>query len=268
MNLLEMTAALKQAGIENAVNEANWIIRYVMLSQQEEVVRRRIAGEPLQYLLGEWEFYGYPIKVGPGVLIPRQETELLVELVDEYFRDGGDGLVFDLCSGSGCVGIAIAKETGRDVMAFEKSDEAVAYLRENTRLNCVQHKVILFHRDILDEEYVSGVLGFIPEHLREKLLIVINPPYLSKEEILTLQKEVRHEPMMALFGGGDGLEFYRDFFRVWREQLRESRLFACEVGFGQAEAVAEMFEEIGLNPQIREDYNGIERVVYSVREEF
>ena len=213
-----------------------------------KLARRRANGEPLQYILGEWEFYGYPMKVGKGVLIPRPETELLVDLAKEYCVR--NSVVFDLCAGTGCVGIAIAKETGCEVIAVEKSSEAIEYLQQNIVLNQVNIKII--QADILQNTYAADC-------------ILINPPYLSKSEMQELQKEVTHEPEMALYGGEDGLNFYRNFFTEWGNDIKRSRnLFACEVGDGQAQAVCEMMRGIGLNPQIKKDYNGIDRVVYSV----
>jgi len=188
------------------------------------------------------------MKVGRGVLIPRPETELLVDLAKEYCNR--NSTVFDLCAGTGCIGIAIAKETGCEVTAIEKSDEAVVYLKQNVALNNVDIKII--QADILENTYNADC-------------ILINAPYLSKAEMQSLQKEVTHEPESALFGGDDGLGFYRSFFERWSEALTRAAFVACEVGDTQAEAVCEMMRGIGLNPQVKRDYNGIDRVVYSVK---
>lgn len=257
---MTITDALKQAGIENAAQEAAWIAKYHngQLSI-DEIVRRRCNGEPLQYLLGEWEFCGYPFKVGKGVLIPRPETELLVDLAKPFNCD-----VFDLCAGSGCVGIALTKQTKRNVMAVEKSPEAVAYLQQNITLNGVERCVQIFQNDIFDPDLLM-VVNQVLSLITCPAAILINPPYLSKDEILSLQKEVRHEPMTALFGGGDGLDFFRTFFDVWADTLNRVKLFACEVGIGQADQVSRMMQDIGLSPQIKQDYNKIDRIVYSIK---
>jgi release factor glutamine methyltransferase len=213
----------------------------------------------LQYLLGEWEFYGCPFKVGKGVLIPRPETELLVDLALEYKVE-----VFDLCAGSGCVGIAYAGQSDCTVMAIEKSPEAFRYLQANIALNKVEKQVNAFCKDILDPEVIELVNNVLTI-INQNAAILINPPYLSRNDIRELQKEVRKEPMMALFGGGeDGLDFFREFFAVWGDTLSRVRLVACEVGDGQAEAVCELMREVGLSPQVKRDYNGTDRVVYSV----
>lgn len=247
---------LRQSNIENAVQEARWIVKYVPdVPQINEVVQRRINGEPLQYLLGEWEFYGYPFKVGKGVLIPRPETELLVDVVLEH---RACSIVIDLCAGSGCVGIALAKETGGGLLAIEKSEKAYYYLEQNIALNNLEPKKHI-------RTACSDVLKCGHFKLNDEMTVVINPPYLSKEDILNLQKEVRHEPTMALFGGEDGLDFYRKFFEMWKNPLNGAGMFACEVGDSQAAAVCEMMKNIGLSPHIKKDYNGIDRVVYSVK---
>ncbi|MCL1904024.1 MAG: peptide chain release factor N(5)-glutamine methyltransferase [Oscillospiraceae bacterium] len=235
----------------------------------KETVNRRIKGEPLQYLLGEWEFYGYPFKVGKGVLIPRPETELLVDLVKEYCirakqeispKDGlcsSEGAtVLDLCAGTGCVGISLVKEIGCNVIAVEKYKEAAEYLKSNIKLNNVENNVTIIEDDVLSLKQ----LLFITEQLS---IVVINPPYLSGCEMQSLQAEVRHEPQTALYGGNDGLDFYRAFFNVWGERLQKARLFACEVGDGQAGAVGQLMENVGLRVEKRKDFNGIERVLFS-----
>jgi len=256
---------LKSGGIENYRQEANWIVRFgnhpgtschpSKEGNYEEIARRRVSGEPLQYLLGEWEFYGYPFKVGRGVLIPRPETELLVDIVMQNSECRMQKyLVYDLCAGSGCVGIALAKEIGCRVIAVEKSEEAIAYLKKNVALNGVGELVQIIQGDVLNPDFVEKQLRI----LHSAFCIVINPPYLSKAEMDSLQKEVRFEPEMALFGGEDGLDFYRELYRLWGGR---ARLFACEVGDGQAEQVLE-FMPVGS--RVVRDFNGIDRVVYAV----
>ncbi|MCL1832230.1 MAG: peptide chain release factor N(5)-glutamine methyltransferase [Oscillospiraceae bacterium] len=249
---------LQQAGIENAAREAAWIVKYGK-GDLLKLARRRANGEPLQYLLGEWEFYGYPFKVGKGVLIPRPETELLVDLAKEYCHR--DSEVKDLCAGSGCVGITLAKETKCYVYAVEKSPEAIGYLKKNIELNNVQNRVQIVERNILSHiEWYK-----IMQRHSQNRVVLINPPYLSADEMANLQREVTHEPRAALDGGGaDGLNFYRNFFEKWGAGLQFNALTACEVGDAQAEAVCEMFERVGLRPQTLRDLGGIERVVYNV----
>ena len=214
-------------------------------------MRRRIVGEPLQYLLGEWEFYGYPFKVGKGVLIPRPETELLVDAAKQH----NPRLVLDLCAGTGCVGVSLAKELGCNVIAVEKSPEACEYLKANIKLNKTEQKVTVINDDVLNmsESFAADC-------------ILINPPYLSKEEMLALQKEVAYEPTLALYGGDDGLGFYRAFFKAWGTRLnRDNLFFATEVGDKQANEVCRLMKDIGLSPETIEDFNGIKRVVCNAK---
>jgi len=253
-NAMTIEQELKQAGIVNSVQEANWIIKYGK-GDLNDIVLRRIHGEPLQYLLGEWEFYGYPFKVGKGVLIPRPETELLVDIAKEH----NPKRVYDLCAGSGCVGIALAREIGCNVIAVEKSPQAFEYLKQNIKLNHVETRVMPIQADVLNPE-LSTIID-------RQSSILINPPYLSKTEMSNLQKEVAHEPESALFGGEDGLEFYREFFKKWKKRINLCGLFACEIGDAQAAAVCDLLEETGNSPQVKKDFNGINRVVLTRRKE-
>jgi len=228
----------------NREQELRWLKKYYK-GDINKALRRREAGEPLQYILGEWEFYGYPFKVGPGVLIPRPETELLVDLAKEY----KPRLVLDLCAGTGCVGIALAKELRCKVIAVEKYDEAIGYLKQNIALNNVEIEVV--QDDVLRMD------------LPEADCVLINPPYLSEADMNALQKEVTFEPREALYGGEDGLDFFREF--QWGK-VKQALLVACEAGDGQAEKVCELMRKIGLNPKIKQDYNKLDRIVYSVKE--
>ncbi|MCL2087352.1 MAG: peptide chain release factor N(5)-glutamine methyltransferase [Oscillospiraceae bacterium] len=277
---------LEGRGVENAKQEAIWLFEHVFdelelsrtpKTQEEELeqiakfagvkntkryhalLERRAHGEPLQYLLGEWEFYGYPMKVGKGVLIPRPETEFLVELGLDYIKsvDTEKPLVLDLCAGSGCVGVALAKASYNKVrvVAIELSEKAFEYAQENIRLNNVKNSVRVFNGDIFDEQLI--------EKFPEADCIFANPPYLSASDMRSLQKEVRHEPKQALYGGDDGLDFYRKIFKAWAKKLKSGGLFAVEVGDGQSEAVFELMECQGLNPAIMKDYSGVERIVYT-----
>jgi len=248
----ELTEILYNSGIENAEQELRWLKKYYK-GDIDKALRRRAAGEPLQYILGEWEFYGYPFKVGPGVLIPRPETELLVDLAKEYKPK----LVLDLCAGTGCVGIALAKKIHCNVIAVEKYPEAINYLKRNIELNNAANNIEIIQSDVLRRTQAS---------FSERTAIIINPPYLSKADMNGLQKEVTYEPKTALYGGGDGLDFCREFLRTWEYTLKHVMLFACEVGDNQAEKVCELMENIGLTPKIKQDYNKINRIVYSTKE--
>lgn len=222
-----------------------------------ELVDRRIKGEPLQYLIGEWEFYGLPFKVGKGVLIPRQDTETIVDTVLKKMKGKADLTVADLCSGSGCIGIALEKNlVCKEIYCVEKSAEAISYLRENIRLNGSHAKAV--EGDILDSRLI--------ESFPECDLITANPPYLTKEDMEELQKEVSFEPETALFGGDDGLDFYRSIIRLWKGKVKKGGMIAFEIGINQEDEVMEMLVHHGFeNVRCRADLCGINRCVFGFK---
>ncbi len=220
------------------------------------MAERRVAGEPLQYILGEWEFYGLRMFVGEGVLIPRPDTETLVDAVLERFVRTDAPVILDLCSGSGCIALALqANLPQASVHAVEKSDKALAYLRKNNAYH--GDKITVRQADVLDAHTAAGFSGVD--------VIVSNPPYLTAEEMASLQTEVRHEPAMALEGGEDGLLFYREIPKIWKKSLRPGGMLAFEVGDAQAEDVAAILEENGFaDIRILPDLAGISRVVLGI----
>lgn len=230
--------------------------RGVLTQQQQEQLRqlasRRRKGEPLQYLLGEWEFYGLTLKVGPGVLIPRPDTETLVEAGLSYLKGRTGCRVLDLCAGTGCVGLAVEQNAKNisALYALEKEEAAFFYLKEN--LAAYESRIMPLHQD-----------GLAPGPEADKLdVILCNPPYLTGEDMESLQTEVRYEPPSALDGGEDGLDFYRRLTAVWKDRLVSGGLLAYEIGMGQQEDVSRILTREGLE-QIhwKEDLSGIVRVV-------
>lgn len=219
----------------------------------DNIAYRRITGEPLQYLLGEWEFFGLPFYVGKGVLIPRQDTETLVETVISAAGKYDAPRIIDLCSGSGCIACAVkANVKNAEVYALEKSERAIGYLNRNIKLNNADITVI--EADVLSESTAKKLGGFD--------IIVCNPPYLTAEDMKSLQKEVSFEPEEALFGGGDGLKFYREITRIWSRQLNSGGVLAYEIGMGQEEDVRKIMTENNLvNIEFIKDIPGIIRVV-------
>ena len=216
------------------------------------LLQARAAGQPLQYILGEWEFYGLPFKVGPGVLIPRQDTETLVDVALSTLREGGKEtpVVLDLCSGSGCVAVAIkANFPGGQVTALEISDKAFDYLERNIALNRVD--ITALCGDLRSYEHAGGLD-----------LVVSNPPYIPKREFAGLQDEVNHEPIIALDGGEDGLSYFRAIARRYKDQLAPEGVLLLEIGAGQQESVGQILRSFGFGG-IREyvDLNGIVRVI-------
>lgn len=225
------------------------------------MTERRISGEPLQYILGEWEFYGYPFKVGAGVLIPRPDTETLVDNVIQLCR--GNGLtspkIADLCAGSGCIAVTLKKELPlAEVSAVELSQEALPYLRQNVRLN--EADVGIVAGDVLAEETAARLSGLD--------IVVSNPPYLTAQEMNDLQDEVRREPEMALDGGGDGLGFYRRLTPLWKKSLKSGGFICYEFGMGQHDKVGKILAENGfVNIKFTRDLGGIIRTVTAQKSE-
>ena len=194
------------------------------------------------------------------MLIPRQDTETIAELADEFLkkRPTGERKVLDLCAGSGCIGIALSKLCGAATIGVENSEDAFGYLLENISLNGVSDKVTAICGDIFAEEVLERVGG-------EFDVIVSNPPYLTDTDMDNLQKEVAFEPKAALFGGKDGLDFYREIPKYYLEKLKKGGLFAVEIGIGQENDVADIFTAFGLVPMIKEDMCGVKRVAYSIK---
>lgn len=221
-----------------------------------KMCERRKNGEPLQYLLGEWEFYGLPFKLGKGVLIPRQDTEALVDKALELLKPVKYPKVLDLCSGTGCIAVAIAhNRPDADVTALEISDAAYGYLEKNISLNSVSVNPV--KADLKDYSHPAALT-----------MLVSNPPYIPKETLATLQAEVQREPRKALDGGKDGLDFYRLIAKNYLSQIAAGGWICLEVGRGQSGMVAKLLEEAGCAEiSTHKDYNGIERVVYARKKE-
>lgn len=263
---------LERGGIENSEFEAEQLLRGVgvdkitlisepnseaadISAEIRKMVERRLSGEPLQYILGEWEFYGLPFKVGEGVLIPRQDTETIVDVSLKFLngRERNARKTLDLCAGSGCIGIVLAKLADSDVTCVEKSERAFGYLRENIALNGVTVGAV--SGDVLKDDTVCGEFD----------LIVSNPPYLTDSDMQTLQKEVEFEPKDALYGGADGLDFYRRILGIYPKKLKSGGMIAVEIGIGQEDAVCGIFRENGMEPHCEKDMCGIYRVVYGTK---
>ena len=236
---------LKQNKIESYRFEAKELYNAFKDNELLDAINRRIKGEPLQYILGEWEFYSLPFYVGKGVLIPRADTELLVDLALERIKP--NHRVIDLCSGSGAIAIALAKNCEAEIYALEKYDEAINYLEKNIALN--KAKVTIIKQDIFD---------FNPAKKFD--LIVSNPPYIKEAELADLQKEVQYEPMTALSGGKDGLIFYRHIATLVKH-LNEGGAIMVEIGCTQGAEVSEIFKAAGLETTIHNDLNGLQRVI-------
>ena len=216
---------------------------------------RRLSSEPIQYILGLWDFMGFSFEIGEGVLIPRPETEILVEKVLERIKSINEPVIFDLCSGSGCIGLSIKKiRTDAKVFLVEKSDDALFYLKNNCRKLCGElNDTTVIQGDILQFESFDG--------LPHADVIVSNPPYIRSNEIPGLQSEVLREPHLALDGGEDGLIFYRVLVNKWSKKLKSEGFMAFECGENQANDICDLFAKINFDKEIINDYNNIQRIV-------
>lgn len=222
-----------------------------------KMIEERACGRPLQYILGKWPFMELELNVGEGVLIPREETELLVYTAAGLLKNSVKPQIVDLCSGTGAVALGLASLIpDAQIAAVELYDKAFAYLRMNQKDTGLE-QVTPVRLDVLNPN--SAAL------FSELDCIVSNPPYIKAEELPTLQTEVRREPQTALDGGTDGLVFYRAIANLWLPKLKHGGAAAVEVGEGQASEVAELFESAGLSQiHIFTDFNQIERVVSGI----
>ncbi|MBQ4321992.1 MAG: peptide chain release factor N(5)-glutamine methyltransferase [Oscillospiraceae bacterium] len=223
----------------------------------EDMLRRRIEGEPVAQITGEWEFMGYPIQVTPDVLIPRIDTEVLAETAIDHLRskEVSGSRVLDLCTGSGCVGIAIAKNVPDcRLVLLDKSLKALAVCRNNVFRNNLARCIMCLDADVLKPP---------PMLIGRFDLIVANPPYIPSGELGELDSSVKdYEPRMALDGGEDGLMFYRSIASKWKSVLKDNGWLMMECGEGQAEAIEEILRRCGFTDLARyQDTIGVDRVV-------
>lgn len=223
------------------------------------LAERHLAGEPVAYLIGEWEFYGIPLDITRAVLIPRPDTEVLAARAIEAAQSYEQPRVLDLCAGSGCIGLAVAEHVpSARVLLGEFDDEAIKVCRRNIRRNALSARVGVVHVDAREKPL---------RQLGEFDVIVSNPPYIPTADIDTLDTSVRdNEPHLALDGGEDGLDFYRAICEKWRDALREYGKLLFEVGIGQADDVQRLMRDNGFGDvQIVSDLNDIPRVVFGTR---
>lgn len=220
--------------------------------QFSALILRRASREPLQYILGKWSFYGRDIFVGEGVLIPRPETEQLVETALLTIREKQMKTVVDLCAGSGCIGLTVALENPECfVWLIEKYNGALHYLRKNLQALGVKNAAVL-QADALSAD--------LPDLHTD--ILISNPPYVPDGEMPALQKEVHFEPDTALAGGADGLRFYRAIAENWLRVLHPRGEVFLECGDGQGEAIVSIFRKKSTTQEIIYDFNNIDRFVH------
>jgi release factor glutamine methyltransferase len=234
---------------ENEVDEAN-------LGRLREMVRRRADGEPLQYIVGETEFHGLKFQVDRRVLIPRPETELLVETLLEDYRSATPAapVLVDLCTGSGCIAVTLARKLpAATIYALDASEDALAVARLNAERHEVQKMIRFFRGDLLEA---------LPENVRADA-VVSNPPYVATGDLATLPKEVRDfEPKLALEAGKDGLDVYRRIAAEAAVRLSSDGRLYLELGAGQRAAVEDLLVAHGFTiSRVVRDLQGHERVI-------
>ena len=267
--------ALEGAGIEDYVFEAKQIIKHItgfssteiLMNYTKElsefqsnnltaILKQRELRYPLQYIFGEWSFYGRDFYVGPGVLVPRADTETVIEVCTDYLKDKKAPKILDLCAGSGCIGITLSKEKeDSDCLMVEKHPEAMRYAEKNIARNKAENAKVI-------SGDVFGGTG-----AEEKYdLIVSNPPYVAEDGTEECSPETKYEPETALLGGGDGLKFYRAITEDYKDSLKDKGMLVYEVGIGQADSVKEILNAAGFTDiGAKKDLNGIERAVYAYK---
>lgn len=210
-----------------------------------KAVARLESGEPFAYVIGEWYFYDETYKVSPDCLIPRPETEHLVEWL--IINMPKNGFFADLCTGSGCIAIStLVHRPDLTAVAVDISDKALEIAKENAVLNGVNERVTFIHSDVINDTPLSD----------DKFdVIVSNPPYIQSEVIDTLSEQVRNEPKIALDGGNDGLDFYRVLFNKYKKNVNHNGSIICEIGYDQGQVLKDLF-----GCQIMKDYSSNDRI--------
>lgn len=272
--LREVEARLTAAGCPDADFDAGELFRLVtgqdarladrpltaeQAAKLEALTARRATREPLQYLCGSWPFLDFELAVGPGVLCPRADTEVVAEAAAQMLAGVQAPKVLDLCAGTGCLGLGVKRFCPEaDVTCVEKSPEAFRYLRKNAVSALKQGTARAVEGDLFT--YWQG----LPEG--ELDLIVSNPPYLTAAEMQQLQPEVAREPAMALEAGEDGLVFYRALAEHYQNALRPGGALALEIGWQQREAVTALLAANGwVDIACRKDYGGNDRCILARR---
>ncbi|MCH5190857.1 MAG: peptide chain release factor N(5)-glutamine methyltransferase [Oscillospiraceae bacterium] len=215
-------------------------------------INRRKFGEPLQYILGKWDFYDRTFFVGKGVLIPRPETELLVDFALEKLVNIKEPVIYDLCAGSGCIGLTVAYHIKNStVFLFEKEKAAFEYLKRNKDKYDIQNAVLI------NDDIFTVDLSKYPQ----ADMVLSNPPYIKTDEIEDLQKEVHFEPKTALDGGEDGLLFYRCIAERWTDKVKSGGHIAMECGEEQYDDIIRIFDGRYKEKNVTKDFNNIDRIV-------
>lgn len=232
----EAAQLLRIAGAGDIRSAERVYVQADAIERAQQLLQRRLRHEPLQYLAGEWDFLDFTVYVGPGVLIPRQDTELCAQLAIQAARSFARPRVVDLCSGTGVLALAVARACAdAQVTAVEYSEKAMEYLKRNHLryggiLNLVRADVMQWNQSLAQQQFD---------------VIVSNPPYVTEQEYQRLAPELYFEPKMALTAADNGLAFYRHMISAYRSALAPAGCLIVEIGESQAEAVMQLFEQNG-----------------------
>lgn len=266
---------LEAAGIEDYIFEAREIIKHITglssaqiltsynrkLSEYQEnnmiaILHQREVRYPLQYIFTKWGFYGREFYVGPGVLVPRADTETVIEESKVFLNGKQSPEILDLCAGSGCIGITLGKEfETAKVLMIEKFDEALNYAQKNITHNKAEN-VTALKGDIFESAGADKSYD----------LIVSNPPYISQSEMDIVSPETKFEPQTALLADDGGMEFYKAIIANYADSLNQGGMLCFEVGFSQSEQVAELLKNAGfVDIKVKNDFNDIGRAVSGIK---
>ena len=239
--------------LEKILNRPCSVLENIELNEQQysdymSLIHRRAEHEPMDSLMGYTEFLGLIIPFSVDTLSPRQETEIMIDSIIKENKNRSNLKVLDLCSGSGCIGLAIAKHLSAKVTLVDVSPEALAVAKKNSQLNNI------------DVEIIKSNLF---ENIKEKFdIIITNPPYIPSADCLKLEKEVKdYDPLLALDGGFDGLDIIRKIIKIAPDYLKKDGLIYMEYGIGQSEDIRVLFEPYYDNIEIVKDYSGIDRYI-------
>ncbi len=267
MTLSEIIKELEAGGVESPRFDASVLIehfekksRAMQLAFPERdytseallnAVSRRKTREPLQYIIGEWEFMGYTFKVSPACLIPRADTELLASVAIEHLKNIPNGRMADLCAGSGCVGISVLSECPNSTgVTIELYPETLEICAQNAALNGVADRLELILGDVCNDT-LEGEFD----------VIVSNPPYVNLDEMEDITPEVAGEPYHALTDGGNGLSIIRRILEIYPAKVKKGGILAIEFGWKQGPAILDIATSLGLDARILKDTENRDRVL-------
>ena len=257
MKKCEIERVLREAGIENAPLEATLLFEAFEGDRLSRAVARRCERYPLQYILGKWEFYRQVYEVNEHTLIPRSDTEVLVEEAIKKLPNGARFL--DLCTGSGCIAIStLAERRDTTATAVDLFAETLAVARRNAVRNGVDARITFLEADALEAPPPTLLRGSFDA-------ILANPPYIRQSVMADLQREVLFEPTAALCGGADGLDFYRAILLQWCTLLRPSGSILFEIGYDQGAEIKALAAQNGFSCTVKRDLGGNDRVAVLTR---